>query len=102
MKAECCRSRSGDATLVLRPPDVPFAHQLLAENSFIASTSPVVRLSSNENPHGPSSMALKAMTDAFSLAWRYPDEHADVLIDTIAKLNGVSRDQIVLGDGSGE
>jgi len=91
----------GAATFVARP-DVSFAHQLLAENSFIASTSPVVRLSSNENPYGPSSMALKAMTDAFSLAWRYPDEHADVLIDTIAKLNGVSRDQIVLGDGSGE
>jgi histidinol-phosphate aminotransferase len=61
-----------------------------------------VRLSSNENPYGPSPMALKAMTDAFSLAWRYPDEHADLLIETIAKLNGVNREQIMLGDGSGE
>src|SRR5438309_7613166 len=61
-----------------------------------------VRLSSNENPYGPSRKALKAMDDAFSLAWRYPDEHADLLIDSLAKLNGVSRDQILLGDGSGE
>jgi histidinol-phosphate aminotransferase len=42
------------------------------------------------------------MTDAFSLAWRYPDEHADALIDSLAKTNGVDRQQIVLGDGSGE
>jgi len=42
------------------------------------------------------------MHDAFSLAWRYPDEHADLLIDSLAKLNGVGRDQILLGDGSGE
>jgi histidinol-phosphate aminotransferase len=47
-------------------------------------------------------MALKAMTDAFSLAWRYPDEHTDLLIESLAKINGVGRDQILLGDGSGE
>ena len=42
------------------------------------------------------------MNDAFKLAWRYPDEHADLLIDCLARLNGVGRDQILLGDGSGE
>jgi histidinol-phosphate aminotransferase len=62
----------------------------------------VVRLSSNENPYGPSQKALQAMNDAFSLAWRYPDEHADLLVDSLAKVNGVGRDQILLGDGSGE
>ena len=67
-----------------------------------SATAGVVRLSSNENPYGPSQKALKAMDDAFSLAWRYPDEHADLLIDSLAKLNGVGRDQILLGDGSGE
>jgi len=61
-----------------------------------------VRLNSNENPYGPSPMALRAMTDAFSLVWRYPDEHADILIETLAKINGVNQDQILLGDGSGE
>jgi len=91
----------GAATLVARP-DVSIANQLFAEDTFGASTSPIVRLSSNENPYGPSSMALKAMSDAFSLAWRYPDEHTDILVDTIAKLHGVNREQILLGDGSGE
>src|SRR5216684_2725947 len=62
----------------------------------------VVRLSSNENPYGPSPMAVKAMTDAFNLAWRYPDEHEQVLVEALAKLNGVLSNQILLGNGSGE
>ncbi len=62
----------------------------------------IVRLSSNENPYGPSAKALKAMTDAFGLACRYPDDHAETLIAALAKANGVNADQILLGDGSGE
>src|SRR5260370_40864449 len=54
--------------------------------------SGAVRLNSNENPYGPSPLALKAMTDALSLAWRYPDETADALVEPLATGNGVSRD----------
>jgi len=64
--------------------------------------SGVVRLSSNENPYGPSPAAMQAMTDAFDLAWRYPDEAADALIADIAKLHGVGSDSVILGDGSSE
>src|SRR6266567_3550166 len=70
--------------------------------NFTSMPAGVVRLSANENPYGPSPMALKAMTDAFSISCRYPDEHADVLIEALAKLNGVDRNQILLGNGSGE
>jgi histidinol-phosphate aminotransferase len=62
----------------------------------------IVRLSSNENPYGPSTSALKAMTDSFSLAWRYPDEYADMLADELSRLHNVPLEQILLGDGSGE
>lgn len=62
----------------------------------------VVRLSSNENPYGPSPKALKAMTDAFGLACRYPDDSADLLIEALAKSEGINIDQILLGAGSGE
>ena len=62
----------------------------------------IVRLSSNENPYGPSPAALKAMTDGFTLAWRYPDEYADMLADELARMHGVPVDQVLLGDGSGE
>ncbi|HSS21714.1 MAG TPA: histidinol-phosphate transaminase [Pyrinomonadaceae bacterium] len=67
-----------------------------------SSAAGVVRLSSNENPYGPSPLAIKAMTDAFSLAWRYPDEHERYLVESLAKLHGVSTDEILLGNGSGE
>src|SRR5881398_1832277 len=66
------------------------------------SLTRIVRLSSNENPYGPSPHALKAMTDAFNLACRYPDEPAGLLSESLAKLNGVNPNQILLGDGSGE
>src|SRR6185369_6431198 len=91
---------AGAATAVVRP-SLAWA-EAVARPSISAATSALVRLNSNENPYGPSSMALKAMTDAFSLVWRYPDEHADALVDTLTKLHGVTREQIVLGDGSGE
>ncbi|MFL6516218.1 MAG: pyridoxal phosphate-dependent aminotransferase [Chthoniobacterales bacterium] len=75
----------------------------LAKEANPATTkSSVVRLSANENPYGPSSNALKAMSDSFGLACRYPDEHADALVAALAKLNGVGADQILIGDGSGE
>jgi len=86
---------AGAAAAVVRP-----ALSFTAERSVAAAT--VVRLSSNENPYGPSSKALKAMTDSFGLSCRYPDVHNDELIDALSKLNGVNRDQIVLGDGSSE
>ena len=64
--------------------------------------SVVVRLSANENPYGPSPAAHQAMNGSFDLCCRYPDEANDVLIEKIAKINGVNREQIVLGDGSSE
>lgn len=64
--------------------------------------STIVRLSSNENPYGPSPSAFDAMREAFELAWRYPDEHADALVADLARLHGVKDDAILLGDGSSE
>jgi histidinol-phosphate aminotransferase len=65
-------------------------------------SSDVVRLSSNENPYGPSPAALEAMTAAFALAWKYPDETQEDLVDALAKLNQVPKEQILSGAGSGE
>jgi len=78
---------AGAATAVVRP-NLAWA-EAATPPSISAATSTIVRLNSNENPYGPSPLALKAMTDAFSLVWRYPDEHADALIDTLTKLHGV-------------
>src|SRR5437870_9244239 len=88
---------AGAAAAVVRP-----GFSLATEPVSKSMVQGIVRLSANENPYGPSPKALRAMNDAFNLSCRYPDEHNDVLIDALAKLNGVNRDQILLGDGSGE
>ena len=92
---------AGAAYVALREREVKASLRTLGSPAFASATN-IVRLSSNENPYGPSAAALKAMTDGFSLAWRYPDEYADMLADELARLNGVPVDQILLGDGSGE
>jgi histidinol-phosphate/aromatic aminotransferase/cobyric acid decarboxylase-like protein len=92
----------GAATVMARPQLAWSRGTVSGPVSAPRGMPALVRLNSNENPYGPSPLALKAMTDAFSLAWRYPDEHADLLVDSLAKINGVGREQIVLGDGSGE
>src|SRR5213596_2728669 len=92
---------AGAAAALVRPP-ISFGK--LTQPSATSSTAggTIVRLSANENPYGPSPNALKAMTNSFGLSCRYPDEHNNLLIDKVAKLNGVDHEQILLGDGSGE
>src|SRR5262245_19287533 len=62
----------------------------------------VVRLSANENPYGPCPAALRAMRQAFALAWRYPDEAADLLRADLAKAHGLPKEWFLIGDGSSE
>jgi histidinol-phosphate aminotransferase len=97
----------GAAAAVLRPllPSAD-ALPLVAKTAKAAAAhdaaSAIVRISSNENPYGPSPAAFEAMRRAFDVAWRYPDEAADELAGDLAKLHGVSRDHILLGAGSSE
>jgi histidinol-phosphate aminotransferase len=56
------------------------------------------RLSLNENPFGPSPRALEAIRDQSTELCRYVDEAADVLTPAIVAREGVSADQIVLGE----
>ena len=62
----------------------------------------VVSLDSNENPYGPSPLAIEAMLRAPSYASRYPDRLENPLVDDLARQHRVTPDQIVLGCGSGE
>lgn len=61
-----------------------------------------VRLTSNENPFAPSTAVKKAMHDAMDLSFRYPVSHYKVLIEKLAKKEGVSEDHILLTSGSNE
>ncbi len=92
---------AGAAYAALRP-SLGFSSPASSPVALEKKTAGIVRLSSNENPYGASPAAFKAMTAGFGLAWRYPDEHQEELVEALAKLNQVSSDQILLGAGSGE
>ncbi len=96
---------AGTACSLIRPSNgLPAASLPLPQAILTGRTTPaaVVRLSSNENPYGPSTAALKAMSDGFSLAWRYPDEYYDTLVELLSKSTGIPTNQFMLGNGSGE
>ncbi len=62
----------------------------------------VIKLASNENPLGPSPKALQAMKKAMGELQLYPDASGFHLRASLAKLEKVSFDEIVLGNGSNE
>src|SRR5262245_61526433 len=78
----------GAAAAIVRP-QISFAKPTQPATAPLAGEG-IVRLSANENPYGPSAKAFQAMTDSFGLACRYPDDHNNVLIEKLAKLNGVN------------
>src|SRR6202023_240166 len=64
--------------------------------------SQIVKLASNENPLGPSPIAVKAMQEALLKAHFYPDGGGYHLRVGIAKKFGLSIDNVMLGNGSNE
>lgn len=68
--------------------------------NFAASTAATsgIRLNLNENPFGPSPLALQAIRDQFGELCRYIDPAADVLTPAIAAYEGIGADHIVLGE----
>lgn len=70
--------------------------------SKIAGHADPLKLSSNENPFGPSPAAMRAMADAVADAHRYPStDHAE-LRGALADLHGLEADNIICGVGSDE
>jgi histidinol-phosphate aminotransferase len=67
-----------------------------------AAPAGAVRIDSNENPYGPFPKALKAMTPSDGACSRYPDNLEDEVTAALAKLHGVSTENVILGCGSGE
>lgn len=61
-----------------------------------------VKLSSNENPLGPSPRALEAVRGALDGLNRYPDGSGRSLKEALARRFGVDPSQVVLGNGSDE
>lgn len=60
------------------------------------------RLNLNENPYGPSPKAQKAIAEAISTGWMYQRESISTFKKMIARENGVTEANVLLGAGSGE
>jgi len=61
-----------------------------------------VKLASNENPWGPSPLALTAAREALTQVHLYPDGAAYRLRERIALEHGVAMNEVILGNGSNE
>ena len=61
-----------------------------------------IKLSSNENPYGPSPKVRNAIIDAFDEACRYPYSRVAELEAMIAKKEGISPDMVLVTGGSNE
>jgi histidinol-phosphate aminotransferase len=64
--------------------------------------SDIVKLASNENPLGPSPMALAAIAQALPNLHRYPDGSGYTLRKVLAARQSVEIEQVILGAGSVE
>jgi histidinol-phosphate aminotransferase len=61
-----------------------------------------VRLTSNENPYGPSPLARKAMAEAIVSSNRYPFDRTTVLREQIGRNFGLGKEYVLMGAGSSE
>ena len=62
----------------------------------------IIKVASNENPFGPSPLALAALHKAISTVNLYPDGNAFYLKQKLAAKLGVETTSLVLGNGSNE
>jgi histidinol-phosphate aminotransferase len=62
----------------------------------------IIKVASNENPFGPSPLALAAMQKALPLVNLYPDGNAFYLKQKLAAKLHVEPSQLILGNGSNE
>ena len=62
----------------------------------------IIKVASNENPFGPSPLAIAAMQKAIAGVNLYPDGNAFYLKQKLAAKLGVETNNLVLGNGSNE
>ena len=68
--------------------------------SKAAPGKPLIKLSSNETPFGPSPKAIAAFADVAKALELYPDGTATVLRQAIAERHGLDIGRIICGNGS--
>lgn len=93
------------AGLIPAIPKTPLTPRMKLMSSALAADIPrpdyVIRLSANENPYGPSRVALQAISANVHLTNRYSNDTRD-LMKIVADINGVTPEHVVVGTGSSE
>ncbi len=89
--------RKGVEDLVPYPPGKPI-EELERELGISGS----IKLASNENPLGPSPLAVQTVINKSSTLNRYPDGSGYYLKSKLSKKFNIPFDQIILGNGSNE
>ncbi len=94
-----------DAPLMLDPENRIFRSPMVREH-FLPETfeapQVIARLNLNENPYGPPESAQKAVAESVKYGNRYAGKEMSVLIDKIAKKEGLPADHIMMAAGSTE
>jgi histidinol-phosphate aminotransferase len=62
----------------------------------------IIKLASNENPFGPSPLAVAAAKQALDHGQLYPDGGCFALREKLAAVRGLNADQFIVGNGSNE
>ena len=62
----------------------------------------IIKLASNENPYGPSPLAVEAAKRAVVQGQLYPDGGCYALRNRLARFHGLAPEQFVIGNGSNE
>ena len=83
-------------------PWVEAIHAYVPGKAKLAGTANPVKLSSNENPLGPSPAAVAAMAAVAAGAHRYPDAASAALREALAAHHGLPAEQLICGTGSDE
>jgi histidinol-phosphate aminotransferase len=89
--------KQGIETLVPYPPGKPI-EELEREMGITGS----IKLASNENPLGPSPLAIQAMMEGMKTLNRYPDGSGFYLKSKLSSKFGLPHSQIIIGNGSNE
>jgi len=79
------------------PATVPFVGPEAQERQ--SGTTFAARLGANESTFGPSPAAIKAMQDAASDAWMYPDPENHDLRYAIAEHHDIAAENVMIGEG---
>ena len=82
---------------------VPGRSQDEIAQEFNLNKDEIIKLGSNENPWGPSPMAMEAIKNEIKSINRYPESQLKELVAEMAEYSGVDVDQVIVGgDGADE